>query len=926
MSNKPAVLITILLAFALVACGQVSMTDEEHFERAVELERSGELRAAMIELRNVLQQNPQHVGARLGLGRLSLETGAPDAAISEFERARQLGAEPGPLAILMARARLMQGRNEAALEVINETPEADPETQATLDSLRGEALFALGRVDEAGQAFDRVLETHPDAVPALTGAARIALLGGQVGEARAQLDRALALDPASVNAWDLLGDLEQSAGHLDAAEAAYSESIRHSHAPYLDHLKRASVRLVREDFAGAEDDARRMRRLAPNHPATGYVEGLIHFHQGRYPEAQSALEQSLQRGPDFMPSAYYLGATHFAQGHYRRAEQQLSRYLRAFPDSPDGARLLAAIRLREGEPDRAEELLAPLLRRSPDDLMALNLMGNLHLSRGQREEGIAHLRRAADVRPDDADQQAALAMALLRGGDADEGMRMLSSMIDQQSDEMVAQLEMTMVLRLLQERRFDEALEAIAQLREKYPDSALPPTLKAAALAGKGDEAGEREALDEAQRLDPGFPTAALRLGLMARQQGDSAEARRIYRESLEHHPGSLVVLMQLADLEMSEGEIESMRRLLEQAIEHHPEAIAPRIVLGRYYLDTGAPRRTLGLLEPLSGTRDGENIQVLELLARAQLASDRPQQAVTTLRKLSERVPETAEARYRIGQAFIQAQQRSDARTQLESALAIDANHAGALQLMARLEATEQHYDEALEMVRRLQRTDPGNPDAHSLEGDIHSARGDHRAALHAWREAYALSPDMTLAVRVGTAYRRVGQPADAIAFLSERLAEHPDEEAVRFIRAETRLTSGEAEGAIEDYELLLENHPQDVIILNNLAVLHLERDADRALMLAERAHGLVPDNAAIKDTLGWTLVRRGETGRGLELLTQARERLPEHPTIRYHYAYALAETGSRADARRELAALLDESGEFDERSEAEALLQRLR
>src|SRR5690606_1548377 len=116
-----------------------------------------------------------------------------------------------------------------------------------------------------------------------------------------------------------------------------------------------------------------------------------------------------------------------------------------------------------------------------------------------------------------------------------------------------------------------------------------------------------------------------------------------------------------------------------------------------------------------------------------------------------------------------------------------------------------------------------------------------------------------------------------------------------------------------------------ENSILLNNLAFLYQGRDDARALELAERAHALQPDDPAVAHTLGWILVRQGEAARGLEQLARARDGLPEHASVRYHYAYALARNDRRAEARRELAALLDETRDFPETADAEALLESL-
>ena len=88
----------------------------------------------------------------------------------------------------------------------------------------------------------------------------------------------------------------------------------------------------------------------------------------------------------------------------------------------------------------------------------------------------------------------------------------------------------------------------------------------------------------------------------------------------------------------------------------------------------------------------------------------------------------------------------------------------------------------------------------------------------------------------------------------------------------------------------------------MNDLAWSLNQLKDPRAVQLAEQAYGLVPKAAAVVDTLGQIVLDSGNEDRGLELLKQAAELAPKAPVFRLHYAEALARTGDRDGARREL------------------------
>jgi len=124
----------------------------------------------------------------------------------------------------------------------------------------------------------------------------------------------------------------------------------------------------------------------------------------------------------------------------------------------------------------------------------------------------------------------------------------------------------------------------------------------------------------------------------------------------------------------------------------------------------------------------------------------------------------------------------------------------------------------------------------------------------------------------------------------------------------------------------MVLKKDPINLLATSNLAAIYWRQKDPRALDYFEQSYKLKPDSATIIDNLGWVLVERGKLERGLELLGRAAAQAPDNPEIRYHFAVALAKSGDKAQARRELERLLDyKKGDFAYVSEAEALLRQL-
>jgi len=155
--------------------------------------------------------------------------------------------------------------------------------------------------------------------------------------------------------------------------------------------------------------------------------------------------------------------------------------------------------------------------------------------------------------------------------------------------------------------------------------------------------------------------------------------------------------------------------------------------------------------------------------------------------------------------------------------------------------------------------------------------------------------------------------------------LQKHPQDTAIRLLLASEYLAGGDAARAIQEYETLLAEKPDDSDVLNNLVLAyHLQKDP-QAVPIAEKAHRLKPDSAAIKDTLGWILVQENEIKRGMPLLRDAVSQLPDNMEVQYHYAVALAESGDQGGARKILQKLVDTKSSFTALEDAKKYLQTL-
>jgi len=152
----------------------------------------------------------------------------------------------------------------------------------------------------------------------------------------------------------------------------------------------------------------------------------------------------------------------------------------------------------------------------------------------------------------------------------------------------------------------------------------------------------------------------------------------------------------------------------------------------------------------------------------------------------------------------------------------------------------------------------------------------------------------------------------------------EHPADTRVSEFLGSAYLVSGENAKAIEVFEKVYKQQPENIVVLNNLAWLYSLINDSRAITFAEKAYKAKADDSGIQDTYGWILVQQGEIEKGRRLLELALKGLPDAADVRYHYAVAVYKSGEKIEGKKLLKRLLQTNQSFEGRADAQKLVSQ--
>ncbi len=900
------------------------------YEDALVRFSEGDPDAAEIQLKRALQFDPNYPPARILLGKLYLLAGKGFAAEKELRLAQSAGADPNLVLPALANALLMQRKFQVLLDVVKPTG-LRAAAESKVLTFRGRAALKLNWLDDAEEAFTLAAELDPGDVDALLGQADVLLRRAKVKEAETLADTAAERAPRSTDAWMLKGEIDRIQGNFEAAVANYDRVIELAPLHLPARTARAAVLIDLDRDAAAGEDLKLVRELAKHDPQASYLYSLVLARAGDDTGAREALreadlalrilgDQFIESDP---PTLLLSGIIRYGRGNFEEAYQQLKRFSLLNPENTTARKLLGSILIEKNDLVGAAEVLEPAFLFTPNDPLLYALEGSISMKRGEYDAASTSFERAVDLAPNRSALRTELAFSRLAAGEREAAIADLDAAVMTNATETRAQI----LLGLMHLRRaeYGAAERSLSQFSALEPDNPTALNLLASAQLGNGDLAAARATLERALQIDPRYNTAQLNLAKLDLGQGRLDGAKVRLEALLERDPEETRAMDELARIAEREERLPDAIRWLEKSRDLDRESIRRQLGLLDLYLRAGETSKALEVAQELE-SRQPNNLDVLTAVGRVEVARGEVDRARVTFKRMSELVPNSPAALYRISQFQMRVNDPEHARWSLVQALQADPDYLPARAALVEVEAGLRKYDEALQLAEALARDHPALSIGEVLQGDVLSHQGRFAEAATAYASAQAKEPTPAGAVRLFQARWRAGERAVALASLGKWVETHPSDPVARRALASGLMASGDARAAIKQNEILLAASPGDAVVLNNLALLYFAIGDARALEYAERAHSLAPTDAAVLDTLGWLLVKRDQPERGLTFLREAHSRLANDPRVRYHLAVALSRLGRTQEARRELERALQSGEEFEEARDARALLLELK
>lgn len=319
-------------------------------------------------------------------------------------------------AVLIALRLHLQGVPEEALRVLSM---ADHDQDGLL--LKGQILFEMERLEEAGAAYEKLAQLHPDhPFASFNRGICMARLSNWEGAAQS-LQRAVVLDPDLAKAWFALGVCLLNQNFAIDAKACFSKAVKLS-AEYVPALfglavslqaegKHAEamdiyVRLLEQQPKGQEllnnalasaietGDPRagglavRLMEVAPQSPAAMFALFSAAAEEGRFDEAEKWCRQLAETNPASFEDRYNLGVCYQQLRRHQDAAGSFETALTINPDDALAMEGLAQSLSELNQTAKSKDLWRRLTELAPEREDLWLRLGLLHYGAGETAEAV----------------------------------------------------------------------------------------------------------------------------------------------------------------------------------------------------------------------------------------------------------------------------------------------------------------------------------------------------------------------------------------------------------------------------------------------------------------------------------------------------------------------------------------------------------
>ncbi|SHH07789.1 Tfp pilus assembly protein PilF [Cognatiyoonia sediminum] len=774
MNRTSKIAIVAILAFSLAACKTAEERAEERYQSGLNLLESGDAARAIIEFRNVLEVEGNHVGARETLAQIFLDQGDIGSGYNQLLRlAEQYPREPR-FRVQLARLAFdnqswdeFQRHGGSAVELSPEDTEVAAidlglkyqEAIEGDDLLRAEAL--------AAEAESLVSELPNNSI-IRNMLIDNAIRGSRIDDALVHIDHMISQDPENLRLHQQRLAILAQKQDPDLLEQQLLTMIETF--PEEDEIQSTLFRFYTStgNIQAAEDFLRNVSDPSDEDPSK-FLDLIRFVTEVNGPEAGKAeIVRAIASNPNKAPFEALLASIEFAEGKTSEAIADMERIISEIEPSEQRRGIqvgLAKMLIGTGNEVGARRLVEEVLAEYTLQVEALKLQARWQIEADDTDSALLSLRTALDANPDDTEAHELLAEAYQRAGNHELARESLSRAVETSGN--APEQSIRYASALMERRQFLPS------------ENVLLPAL----------------------RLSPGNPELLAVLGRLYLEMDDQPRAKQVIdtlRRLDTDRTNQIANALQADQLRSASGIGEAVV-FLEQLAASSEGGLDAQLLLLRGHLAAGDTDAAQELVQKL--IEDNPNNRNLPYaLAAVKGASGDLDGAADDYRKLLEDNPNSPRIWLELSRILARTGDTTAAEEVIQQGLAENNDDPNLLWARASILETDNRIEEAIEIYEQLyERASDSIIVANNLASLLSVYRTDEESLERAFTVARRFKDTDIPALQdtYGWILHRRGDSAEAVPYLQNAAKELDDDPLAQYHLAMAYIATGDTENA---------------------------------------------------------------------------------------------------------------------------------
>ena len=645
--KSQSIVILLVLAVSLAACGGPEERKAKYRERAQEYIQAGNYPKARVALRNVLKIDPKdadahflfaqveekeknwrnavalyqevvaivpdHTGALIMLAKYYLEARLTEHVVSAADKVlakdpQHPQAQALKIAVLAVEGQLSDAMTKA--EALRSQFPIEPDVAILLATLYSQQQ----RYRDAEATLQRALEAHPKDMDLLNNLNQILIQAKDMAGAEKVARRMIDAEPTLFDHRLRLARFYATQGAHEKADAVLREAIALDPKNEERRLLLADFLSTRKDQHAAEQALQEAAAQLSHSTKIQFALAALYLKTGQEAKAREqyvSLVKEYKEKPPALEAKVKLAEMDLLSGKQAEAERQLEEVLKENPRSSDGLLLSGRMALARRNGKDAVQAFRTVLHDQPELATVHFLLGQAYLLTGENSLAKESFERAVALYPGQIDARRALVAIESQGGQYQQARARLDDLLKQRPDD-VSALDMLMRVDLMT-KNWVEAERTLERLRTASNDGVVASMAEGRLRQAQGQLDKAIVAYDRAVSLAPNDPEPLVTLVKLDVAQGhaDRAKARLdSLLTTMPDHPFGHGLLGEVLALSGHPQEADVQFR---EAVRVNPKWITPWLDWGGLWMAQKRPEQALQVIQAgLKANPESEELQML--------------------------------------------------------------------------------------------------------------------------------------------------------------------------------------------------------------------------------------------------------------------------------------------------------------------------